>query len=162
MRRLHGGDLLIASAILSSGNNFAKCALFAKFLELYFPSNSKFTAIQRNYLVPTIDAFYKEQQQEIFENLRGQSVIALGDGRNDSPGHSAQYRTCSIMDNESKKNTVTHHHGQKTNGKKSSNMEKACFVRAMEELAENGVVVSEVVTDAHLQIGAVSDVQLTK
>lgn len=34
-------------------------------------------------------------------------------------------------------------------------MEKACFVRAMEELAENGVVVSEVVTDAHLQIGAV-------
>lgn len=39
--------------------------------------------------------------------------------------------------------------------KESSNMEKACFVRAMEELAENGVVVSEVVTDAHLQIGAV-------
>lgn len=154
-RRLHGGDLLIASAILSSGNNFAKCALFAKFLKLYFPSNSKFTAIQRNYLVPTIDAFYKEQQQEIFENLQGQSVIALGDGRNDSPGHSAQYCTYSMMDNESKKILSLITMDKRQTEKKSSNMEKACFVRAMEELAENGVVVSEVVTDAHLQIGAV-------
>lgn len=77
-RRLHEGDLLIASAILTSGNNFAKCALIAKFLKLYFPSNSKFTTIQRKYLVPTIDAFYKEQQQENIESLQGQSIIALG------------------------------------------------------------------------------------
>ena len=40
-------------------------------------------------------------------------------------------------------------------GKKSTNMEKACFLKAMEDLEENGVHVSEVVTDAHLQIGAV-------
>jgi hypothetical protein len=38
--------------------------------------------------------------------------------------------------------------------KKSTNMEKACFLKAMEELRERDVV-AEVVTDAHLQIGAV-------
>ena len=77
-RRLHGGDLQISSAILTSGNNFAKCALFAKFLKLYFPSTSKFTAIQRKYLVPTISTFWKEQQRDIIENLQGESIIALG------------------------------------------------------------------------------------
>ena len=44
---------------------------------------------------------------------------------------------------------------KKETGKKSTNMEKACFLKAMEDLEENGVHVSEVVTDAHLQIGAV-------
>jgi ribonuclease HI len=39
--------------------------------------------------------------------------------------------------------------------KKSTNMEKACFLKAMEELRERDVAVAEVVTDAHLQIGAV-------
>lgn len=60
-----------------------------------------------------------------------------------------------MMDNESKKILSLITMDKRQTEKKSSNMEKACFVRAMEELAENGVVVSEVVTDAHLQIGAV-------
>lgn len=81
--------------------------------------------------------------------------ILLGDGRNDSPGHSAQYCTYSMMDSESKKILSLITMDKRQTEKKSSNMEKACFIRAMEELAENGVVVSEVVTDAHLQIGAV-------
>lgn len=34
--------------------------------------------------------------------------------------------------------------------KKSLNMEKVCFVRVMEELVENGVVVLEVVIDVYL------------
>lgn len=60
-----------------------------------------------------------------------------------------------MMDNESKKILSLITMDKRQTEKKSSNMEKACLVRAMEELAENGVVVSEVVTDAHLQIGAV-------
>lgn len=39
--------------------------------------------------------------------------------------------------------------------KKSANMEKAFFLRAMDDLVEKGVIVSEVFTDAHLQIEAV-------
>ena len=33
-------------------------------------------------------------------------------------------------------------------------MENACLLKALEDLEENAVHVSEVVTDAHLQIGA--------
>lgn len=77
-RRLHGGDLQIASAILTSGNNYAKVKLFADFLKLYFPSISKFSAIQRTYLIPTINTFWREEQLGTVESLQGQEVIALG------------------------------------------------------------------------------------
>ncbi|XP_055999261.1 uncharacterized protein LOC125649364 [Ostrea edulis] len=154
-RRLHGGDLQIASAILTSGNNYAKVKLFADFLKLYFPSISKFSAIQRTYLIPTINTFWREEQLGTVESLQGQEIIALGDGRNDSPGHSAQYCTYSIMDNSSKKIISIITMDKRETGKKSTNMEKGCFLKAMEDLRDNGVVVAEVVTDAHLQIGAV-------
>lgn len=40
-------------------------------------------------------------------------------------------------------------------GKKSTNMEKACFLKAMEEMqGTHNLTVDEVVTDAQLQIGA--------
>ena len=59
------------------------------------------------------------------------------------------------MDNVSKKIVSLVTMDKRETGKKSTNMEKACFLKAMEDLEENGVHVSEVVTDAHLQIGAV-------
>ena len=74
-----------------------------------------------------------------------------GDGRNDSPGHSAQYCTYSIMDNTSKKVISIITMDKRETEKKSTNMKKACFLKAMEELRER----AEVVTNAHLQIGAV-------
>jgi hypothetical protein len=77
-RRLHGGDLQIASAILTSGNNYAKLKLFADFLKLYFPSVSKYSAIQRTYLIPTINTVWREEQTHVIDSLHGREVIALG------------------------------------------------------------------------------------
>jgi hypothetical protein len=77
-RRLHGGDLQIASSILASGNNFSKIALFARFLKLNFPGAVKFSNIQRTYVVPTIDSFWKDQQKEIIQEIGGQSIVVLG------------------------------------------------------------------------------------
>lgn len=59
------------------------------------------------------------------------------------------------MDNSSKKIISIITMDKRETGKKSTNMEKGCFLKAMEDLRDNGVVVAEVVTDAHLQIGAV-------
>ena len=77
-RRLHGGDLQIASAIVASGNNFSKIALFAKFLKLHFPGTVKFSNIQRTYVVPTINSVWEEQQREILGQIGGQSIVVLG------------------------------------------------------------------------------------
>ncbi|XP_062581910.1 uncharacterized protein LOC134243692 [Saccostrea cucullata] len=152
-RRLHGGDVQIASAILASGNNFSKIALFARFLRLHFLGTVKFSNIQRTYVVPTINSFWKDEQMEVFHQMEGQSIVALGDGRNDSPGHSAQYCTYTMMDNSTKKIVSIITMDKRETGKKSPNMEKACFVKAMDEIQDN-LNVEEVVTDAHLQIGA--------
>lgn len=68
----------------------------------------------------------------------------------DSPGHCAKYCTYSMMENDSKKIETP---DKREVGKKSTNMEKAGFQRALEDVRSSNNV-TEVVTDAHLQIGA--------
>ncbi|XP_061184341.1 uncharacterized protein LOC133192340 [Saccostrea echinata] len=68
-RGLHGGDLMFASSILFSGNNFNKMELFAKFLQMGFPSQSSFTRLQRQYLVPSVDELWSQKQEELIAEL---------------------------------------------------------------------------------------------
>lgn len=71
----------------------------------------------------------------------------------DSPGHCAKYCTYSMMENDSKKIIAIETLYKREVGKKSTNMEKAGFQRALEDVRSSNNV-TEVVTDAHLQIGA--------
>ncbi|KAL0183991.1 hypothetical protein M9458_019687, partial [Cirrhinus mrigala] len=62
--------------------------------------------IQASYLIPVIEAAYKKQEdiikaQLICQTQDGEGVQLCGDGRNDSPGHSCNYTTYSIMDDSS-------------------------------------------------------------
>jgi hypothetical protein len=60
-----------------------------------------------------------------------------------------------MMDNSSKKIVSIVTMDKRETDKKSTNMEKACFLKAMEEVQEDhNLDIEEVVTDAHLQIGA--------
>lgn len=79
----------------------------------------------------------------------------LGDGRNDSPGHSAQYCSYTLMEESTKKILTLQTLDKRTTDKKSPNMEKAGFIKAISDLRDQGVDIEEVVTDAHLGIGAV-------
>lgn len=71
----------------------------------------------------------------------------------DSPGHCAKYCTYSMMENDSKKIIAIETLDKREVGKKRTNMEKAGFQRALEDVRSSNNV-TEVVTDAHLQIGA--------
>ena len=81
IRRLHGGDLMLSAAILLSGNNFSKVALFARFLKLQFVSSTVFLRIQRVYLVPCIDSFWEETQDALLAGLRDEPIVVLGELR---------------------------------------------------------------------------------
>ncbi|XP_055997869.1 uncharacterized protein LOC125647150 [Ostrea edulis] len=153
-RRLHGGDLLIASAILLSGNNFQKILTMAKFLKLTILSSSTFHRIQITYLVPSIDKFWTDQQDAIIDEFRDQDLIVLGDGRKDSPGHSAQYCSYTFMEYISKKILYIITLDKRSTDKKSTNLEKACFQKGMRFFKDAGLKVVEVVTDAHVQIAS--------
>lgn len=73
----------------------------------------------------------------------------------DSPGHCAQYCTYTVLDNKTKNIISVKTLDKRETEKKSVNLEKAGFLRCLQEIQDKGLTVSEVVTDAHLQIGAI-------
>jgi hypothetical protein len=75
---MHGGDLMFASAILLSGSNFKKISMLSKFLQLPILRQTKFSKIQRTYLVPPIVQYWVEHQDGILKFLIGKDVVILG------------------------------------------------------------------------------------
>lgn len=75
-----------------------------------------------------------------------------GDGRNDSPGHSAMFCTYTVVEYQSLTILAVVVVDKRHVGKQSTNMEKEGLVQAMAILEEAGIEVVEVVTDAHSQI----------
>jgi hypothetical protein len=49
--RIHCGDFLASAVTLFSGQNYAKLALWAKLLNLPFPTEKFFLAVQKHYLL---------------------------------------------------------------------------------------------------------------
>ncbi|XP_052684568.1 uncharacterized protein LOC128190849 [Crassostrea angulata] len=154
-RRMHAGDLVFASAILLSGNNFQKISTLAKFLKLPILSSSSFHRIQKTYLVPSIDRFWIQKQESTLREFQNTDIIVLGDGRMDSPGHCAQYCSYTFMEYTSKKILCITTMDKRSTDRKSTNLEKACFLRGMQFFKDKGIKVVEVVTDAHVQIASV-------
>ncbi|CAC5382844.1 unnamed protein product [Mytilus coruscus] len=154
-RRMHAGDLIFASAIMLSGNNFQKVETLAKFFKLPILSSSTFHRIQKTYLVPAIDRFWIQKQDETFREFINTDVIVLGDGRMDSPGHCAQYCSYTFMEYTSNKILCITTMDKRSTDRKSTNLEKACFKKGMQFFKDKGIKVVEVVTDAHVQIASV-------
>lgn len=77
-RGLHSTDALLSTAIIASGNNFQKMAMFAKFLKLPFPSQSSFGKLQRTYVLPSIDQIWETHQNEILTEFQGKNLVILG------------------------------------------------------------------------------------
>ncbi|XP_014666172.1 PREDICTED: uncharacterized protein LOC106808111 [Priapulus caudatus] len=146
------GDLTVAANTLYSGNNFRKIQFFFKCINAGCISESSFLRIQRLYAVPSVNEMYSAMQNSALEKFHGHSVIVMGDGRNDSPGHSAMYCTYTVVECESLTILAVVVVDKRHVGKRSTNMEKEALVRAMSIVREAGIKVVEVVTDAHSQI----------
>lgn len=53
-------NILVASLMLFSGNNFAKISLLAKCLNLAFFGKDSFQKYQKMYLAPVVNSFWKD------------------------------------------------------------------------------------------------------
>lgn len=89
-----------------------------------------------------------------FNYMHLKIIFCIGDGRMDSPGHSAQYCTYTFMENETHKILCVVTMDKRMTGRKSAILEKACFQKGLQFLFEKGLHVVEVVTDAHVQVEA--------
>ena len=81
--------------------------------------------------------------------------LIIGDRRIDSPGHYAQYCSDTFMGNTTKKILCIITMDKRETDRKSTNLEKACFLKGLKFLLDKGLWIKEVVTDAHMQIRAV-------
>ena len=80
--------------------------------------------------------------------------MITGDGRIDSPGTCAQYCTYTVMEDKTKKILSCLTLDKRETGGKSTNLEKLGFLKTMTALREKGVNITEVVTDARMQISS--------
>ena len=98
---IYANNLLTAGSILLTGNQFAKFSLQCDSINLAHISETSFNDYQDKYLFPVVECCWKEMKDIIHESLRGDAVVAAGDGQMDSPGHSAKYCIYTIMDEDS-------------------------------------------------------------
>ncbi|XP_052285882.1 uncharacterized protein LOC127881787 [Dreissena polymorpha] len=151
---LSAGDLRLSAAILFSGNNFQKFEMLARYLNMPCMGSASFHHLQRHYLVPAVEQTWEAEEERVVKARKSQQIVMLGDGRMDSPGHSAQYCSYFAMDNASKEIISVVTVDKRETGKSSTRMEKEGFLRTLENLDRKGVLVAEVVTDAHPSIAA--------
>ena len=94
------GNLLLSAAILYSGALPTKSLRIFEFMNCAVISPSAFFGHQQHYLHPAIRRTWKAKQSNIIQSLKRDDLplIVGGDGRADSPGHSAKFGSYSIMD----------------------------------------------------------------
>ena len=97
------GNLLLSAGILFTGNDYGSIASVARATNIQFFSERNYNVTQKKYLFPVVNKRYIEHQAEILNEVRNTEVVAGGDGRCDSSGHSVKYGTYSIVDTVSSK-----------------------------------------------------------
>ena len=154
--RMPAGNLLVSSAILLSGSTYTKIANFSEILNLQYLGEKTFYSIQNEYLFPEINYAWLSEQNSVFEEIGQTDLWLCGDGRCDSPGHSAKYGTYSMLDQATDK-IVDLKVVQVSEVANSNAMEREGFKRCMETIAGKGAVVKVVATDRH--IGTAADIK---
>jgi len=90
--KVYANDSLFAIALVLSGNNYAKFALFCKALNCCCLSKGSFCLFQSKCALPVVNNVWNAMSNNVISILKEYKDLCLsGDGRNDSPGHSARY-----------------------------------------------------------------------
>ena len=83
------------------------------------------------YISPAVEEYWKDMKDDSWNERDGKDIILSSDGRNDSPGHCAQYLTYLLADMETK--TILDLKivdVREVDGRKSTKMERVGFERA--------------------------------
>ena len=129
-------DSLLPTAILVSGNNYDKFGLLCKALGLSIISKNTFMRFQKHCAAPVIEEVWGEMNElvrKVFKDFEG--VCLCGDGRFDSPGHSARYCVYTIMEHFTYVVVDFEVVGKRETGGNSTTMEKEALRRLLERMA---------------------------
>ncbi|XP_070550648.1 uncharacterized protein [Ptychodera flava] len=149
--KMPAGNLLVSAAILISGLSYQRISHFAMLLNLEFIGKSTYFLNQKNYVSPSINAAWEEEQRTIIQDNSRTTVNICGDGRCDSPGYSAKYCTYTVIDEESSK-ILNFSLVQSSEVGSSSRMEKEGCKRVVDYLTSANININILATDRHVQI----------
>ena len=98
--KIPAGNILTSAAILYSGVLPSKALQMFRILNLATITRKTFFRHQSQYLQPAINSVWKRSQDLLLKSLKekGNPLVLAGDGRSDSPGHSAKYGSYSILE----------------------------------------------------------------
>jgi len=145
------GNLLLAAAIMFSGNTYSRIQQLASFMQLGFPNEKTYRSVIGKYICPVVNEAWLAERRVIIDSLQGKSLVISGDGRCDSPGFCAKYGTYTVMELDSKQIVdfaVVH----VTEAGNSVRMEKLGLERCLLSLKDDGLTVTTLATDRHVQI----------
>ena len=96
------GNLLMSAGILFSGSIPSKVLKMFKTCNIACISTSTFINHQSYYLFPSIAHVWFNYQQDYLNDCKQEdrSVVLGGDGRSDTPGHSAKFGSYTAIDLE--------------------------------------------------------------
>ncbi|XP_044132576.1 uncharacterized protein LOC122925115 [Bufo gargarizans] len=135
--RYCSGNILIAAAILFSGQNFVKTKEFLNILGLQSIAEKTYYRYQSLFLFPAIDKAWKSNKEEMKDYSQNKPLCIAGDGQCDSPGHSAKYCVYTLM-NTVNDNILDFEVIQKTQCASSFAMEKLGFETVMDRIIAQG------------------------
>ncbi|KAG1660234.1 hypothetical protein GQR58_022100 [Nymphon striatum] len=147
------GNLMLSSAILFSGSCVAKTLNLMRHMGISTITEQTFYMHQRCYLQPAISSVWEDEIATIDADIKAEGGVinVAGDGRADSPGHSANFGTYTLLETTKKK--VLHIELVSVTEVSSSNaMEKEGLVRALKAIQQRGLKIKEVTTDRHTSI----------
>ena len=151
IRNVHAGNLLVPASVVFSGITFHRFTAMAEILQMTSLSESEFYRIQDTYVFPVIQDSYEKHMDTVVAWLGDSPKALIGDGRCDSPGHSAKYGTYTLMD-QSTGAIVDFQLVQVSEVPNSSHMEKVGLHRAIEKVKGQGLAISTLATDRHPQV----------
>ena len=147
------GNLALSAGLFFSGIQFAKFQQFSTAINLKPIGENCYYTLRDKYVFPVIDTHWEKEQTRLINTLKDwvEPVTLAGDGRCDSPGHSAKYGTYTMLDVASDQ-VVDFKVVSVCEVKNSNAMEKKGFIDALNFIEEAGVHVAGVSTDSHPQI----------
>ena len=103
MGNIPAGNILLSAAILFSGNLPTKSLRMLRQITIAVPTDRTFFRHQRECLHICIEEFWSHQQARNYSMIESENrfVVLGGDGRCDSPGHSAKFGTYTILELDS-------------------------------------------------------------
>lgn len=105
IKNIPAGNILLSGSILFSGSLPSKVMKMFRIFGCASISESTYFNHQKTFLQPSINSVWKHKQETLFKQLRKEKrpLIIGGDGRADSPGHSAKFGSYTVMELKNKK-----------------------------------------------------------